>query len=348
MQQQAITLRFRLDVGTGGPATPLPRAKLHVCVREPGGATDVLSRTEQLTAVAPGAEIPVALTAEEARGLPADTDLEVLACLRWPGAKGTYQATSTQTVVVASRVQVRDRGDVVGTPVELTDMNRFRSFWNKVWTSPTTGGGPEALPLWGLDAALRYSVIATSGDRANGLMETRLQEDPAQEGLRAQTRGRIKSGLEVSVSELNKLLPLWPGEQPLAVDDLAAFSARGWLAGQGGDAVAQVRMEGKRGTRGLLWAVPVVRLRTFTLAQATEVDPYGQAVATQDRSVHFPVVESVRLLGLASLRDASEAGESADVGTQDVPATYRFDGYDVVLNNLIGLEPAAPLPRAGG
>ena len=326
----------------------MPRAKLHLCVREPGGLTDVLNRTEQLTAVTPGAEIPVKLTAEEAQGLPADTDLEVLACLRWPGAKGLYQATCSQTVVVASRVQVRDRGDVVGTPVELTDMNRFRGFWNKVWTSPTTGGRPRGAPAVGAGRGPALLRRRHPGDRGNGLMETRLQEEPGDEGLRAKTQGRIKSGLEVSVAELNKLLPLWPGEQPLAVDDLAAFAARGWLAGQGGDAVAQVRMEGKRGTRGLLWVVPVVRLRAFTLAQATEVDPYGQAIATQDRSVHFPVVESVRLLGLASLRDASEAGESADVGTDAAPATYRFDGYDVVLNNLVGLEPAGPLPRAGG
>ncbi len=345
---QALTLRYRLDVGTGGPTTTLPRAILTVCVREPGAATEVCRHVERLTGVAPGAELKVALTADECGSLPCDVDLEVLACLRWPGARGTYQATSSQTVVVTSPVQVSQRGDVVGSPVELTDMNRFRGFWNKVWTSPATGGGAEALPLWGLDVAMRYSVVTVSGERGNGLMETRLQQEPVEQGLRAQTTGRLKSGLEVSVQELNKLLPLWPGQQPLSDADLAAFAVCGWLAGQGGDAVTQVRMEGKRGTRGLLWVVPVLRLRAFTLSSATDVDPYGQLVGTQDRVVQFPVVESIRVIGLASLRDAEESGEAADVGTSEAPATYQFDGYDVVFQNLVGLEPAQPLPRAKG
>jgi len=54
------------------------------------------------------------------------------------------------------------------------------------------------------------------------------------------------------------------------------------------------------------------------------------------------------VLGLASLRDAGEPGEAADVGTGDAPAAYRFDGYDVILQNLVGLEPARPIPRTAG
>jgi hypothetical protein len=179
-------------------------------------------------------------------------------------------------------------------------------------------------------------------------MDARLQEQPGEQGLRATTRGRLKSGIEVGAAELNKVLGLWPGEQPLSAADLAAFTAPGWRAGQGGDAVTEVRMEGKRGTRGQLWVVPVLKLRTFTLATASDIDPYGQVTATQDRSVHFPVVETVRVLGLCSLRDAGEPGEAADVGTAETPAAYRFDGYDVVLNRLVGLDPAQPLPRAKG
>jgi hypothetical protein len=344
-REQSPTWRFRLDAGATAPTTPLPRAILHICVREPGGAQDLMARTERLTGLTPGSEIKVALTANEFGALPADTDLEVLACLRWRGRKGTYQSTCAQTIVVASRVQVRDRGGLVGSPVELTDMNRFRSFWNKVWYSQ--GSADEANPLWGLVAALRYSVVITPGGRGNGLMAARLKEQPAEDGLRATTRGRLKSGIEIDVAELNKLLPLWPGEAPLSADDLAAFTAPGWRAAQGGDAVTDIRMEGKRGTRGALWVVPVVKLRAFTLASASDVDPYGQVVATTDRPVHFPVVESVRVLGLGSLREHDERG-AADVGSADAPAQYRFDGYDVIVNQLVGLDPAQPLPKAQG
>jgi hypothetical protein len=337
---QAPIFRFRLDVGSGGPTTALPRAILDLCVREPGGAHDLVRRTERLTALAPGSPVAVTLTADEAASLPADTGVEVLACLRWRGTRGTYQATCSQPVVLGSTVLLRERGDVVGTPVELTDMGRFRGFWNKVWTSaaPTS-------KMWGLDLALRYSVVTTASERGNGLMESRLQQptaDQPDEALRVVTRGKLKSGLEISVTELNKLLPLWPGEQPLAVGDLAAFGTPGWLAETGGDVVTQVKMEGKRGTSGQLWVVPVPRLRSFSLSQVTDVDSNGQVTATTDRTVHFPVVESVRLLGLCSRRDGGDAG---DIESSEAQPTYRFDGYDVVFNQLIGLDPALPAPK---
>ena len=340
----APTFRFRLDVGNGGPKTPLPRAILDLCVREPGGAHDLVRRTERLTALAPGSPVAVTLTADEAASLPADTDVEVLACLRWRGTRGTYQATCSQPVVLGSAVLLRERGDVVGTPVELTDMGRFRGFWNKVWASAT----PDTSKMWGLDLALRYSVVTTASDRGNGLMESRLQQpaaDQPDEVLRVMTRGKLKSGLEISVAELNKLLPLWPGEQPLAPGDLAAFGVHGWLAGTGGDVITQVKMEGKRGTSGQLWVVPVPRLRSFSLSQVTDVDPTGQVTATTDRTVHFPVVESVRLLGLCSRRDGEDAADTESPAAQ--PA-YRFDGYDVVFNQHVGLDPALPARKVAG
>jgi hypothetical protein len=340
---QAPTFRFRLDVGTSGPTTPLPRAILDLCMREPGGAHDLLRRTERLTALAPGSPVAVTLTADEAASLPVDTDLEVLACLRWRGTHASYQASCSQPMVLGSAVLLRERGDVVGTPVELTDMGRFRGFWNKVWASATL----DTSRMWGLDLALRYSVVTTASDRGNGLMESRLQHpttDQPDEALRVTTRGKLKSGLEISLAELNKLLPLWPGEQPLPAGDLAAFGTLDWLAGTGGDVVTQVKMDGKRGTTGQLWVVPVPRLRAFSLSQVIDVDSNGQVTATTDRTVHFPVVESVRLLGLRSSR--ADGGDAADVS--EAQPAYRFDGYDVVLNQLVGLDPALPVPKAAG
>jgi hypothetical protein len=342
---QAPTFRFRLDVGTGGPTSPLPRAILELCIREPGGAHTLVHRSERLTGIVPGTLVTVTLTSQEATALPADSPLEVLACLRWRGSRSTYQATSAQPIVMGSAVLVRDRGDIVGDQVELADMGRFRAFWNKVWASAT----PDASKMWGLDVAMRYSVVTTTSDRGNGLMEAKLQQPPGgqpDDQLRVTTSGRLKSGLEVSIAELNKLLPLWPGEQPLAADELAAFGATGWLAGTGGDLVTQVKLDGKRGTSGQLWVVPVPRLRAHTLSRIADVDPSGQVVSTTDRTVHFPVVESVRVLGLCSRKDDGDPDDTAD-GERGA-ATYRFDGYDVVLNQLVGLEPARPLPKAGG
>ncbi|MGW9168577.1 hypothetical protein [Agromyces sp. NPDC055658] len=328
---QAVTLRFRLDVGTDGPTTPLPRAVLDVAIGEPGGSTRLVERTQRLTGLAPGTPISVALTPAELAALPHEVDLEVTASLRWPGRSSVYQASSATRIVLGAVRSVRARGGVAGEPRELTDMARFRSFWNRVWASTDADDGE--LPLWGFDAATRYSVVLTAADRGNGLMQTRSELRPQGEGVRRLTAGRFKAGLEVSVHELNALLPLWEGGQPLAPEVVAAFAAPAWLAAQGGDAVANVRFEGRRNTRGVLWAVPVLGLRSFTLASATEVDPYGQVLATADEEVRFPVIEAVRLLGLAASVDEESAEPTA--------SGYAFDGYEVVFETKAGLEPAS-------
>jgi len=163
-------------------------------------------------------------------------------------------------------------------------------------------------------------------------MQTRADLRPPEGGMRALTNGRLKAGIEVGVHELNGLLPLWEGVQPLAPSVLEAFTAPSWMATQGGDATVNVRFEGRRRTRGVVWAVPVIGLRTFTLSSAAEVDPHGQILATADEEVRFPVIEAVRVLGLASSADGETAEPSA--------SGYGFDGYDVLLDTKVGLEPA--------
>ena len=332
VRDRAVGLRFRLDTGPRGPRTPLPRAILDLFVREPGGH-DLLNRTERITDLLPGVEHRVELTQAELSAVPPDTAVEIFAQLRWRVGSKIRQSTSVQPVVFGSGRHVTGTGELVGEPVELTDMARFRPFWNKLWSSPLP---TDDRPLWGLDVAVRYSVVFSSRESGNGLMETRLSASPPEDGLRQTTAGRMKSGLEVVTAELNKLATLWPGQQPVDAEALTAFSSPAWLASQGGDAVHQVRFDGRRGTRGLLWAVPVPTVRAFDIARPQEVDAQGQVLSTTSEQVRFPVIESVRFLGLVT----TESEDRTPQGASDGP-TYEFSGYEVVHDVLVGLEPAA-------
>lgn len=328
---QSVTLRFQLDVGSTGPVSPLPRAILDVVVREPGAATTLLTRTERLTQVKPGTPLSIRLTSTELALLPREVRLEVTATLRWPGRAGVYHAGCSSGIVLAGARSVAARGATVGEPRELIDMARFRSFWNRVWA--TTELESDEQPLWGFDAALRYSVVLTGSDRGNGIMSTRANLRPGDGGLRVVTGGKIKGGIEIGLRELNTLLPLWDSEQPLAADVLEAFAGPAWLASNSGDATFNVRFEGRRRTRGLLWAVPILGLRTFTLASPGDIDPFGQVLSMTSQDVRFPVIEAVRLLGLRTTID-EETPEPTTSG-------YRFDGYEVAYEAKEKLQPAS-------
>ncbi|MCD6640273.1 MAG: hypothetical protein LT071_10230, partial [Nocardioides sp.] len=340
VRDRAVSLRWRVETGAGGPATPLPRAILRVVVRRAGAGPDLLQRDERLTDVAPGSEVGVQLEPTALEALPADAELEVFAQLRWPTAAGSRQCTASQVVVLTGGAYVVAAGAPAGERVELTDMTRFRPFWNKVWSStPPT----KERPLWGIDVTMRYSVVLTA-DPANALMEVRALAGEAQGGLRATTTGRMRSGLQVSVHELAKLRALWPEAAPIDETTAAAFAAPAWLASQGGDAELAVRFDGRRHTRGLVWVVPVPALRTFTVARPQDVDPRGQVLAVTTSEVTFPVVEAVRVLGLVSTSGAGAddggTGDGEDQAADGPGSAYAFEGHQVVSDTLVGLEPA--------
>lgn len=342
-RDRVIRLRYRLDTGADGPATPLPRALLTVTATAAGAP--VLTRTERVVDLAPGAEVGISLTPEDLAAVPSHTPVEVSAQLRWPGRRGTYQCGCAQTLLLVAGRTVSARGERVGEPVELTDMTRFRPFWNKVWSSPEPT--PER-PLWGVDLTLRYTVVVTDAD-SNGLMETRHRDEPTESdhtSLRAVARGRLKSGIEVSVRELAALLPLWSDAGPVDEETLAALGSAAWRATQGGDTTVTVRLEGRRSSSGALWVVPVPALRRFTVSSVAETDPHGQVVSTRDETLLFPVVESVRVIGLVSSDDSGPAETVPDEGAG--ASGYAFAGHETALDLLVGLEPAVPAGASHG
>lgn len=325
-KNRALTLRFALDTGSAGPTTELPRSILHLAVREPGGLADLCSVSERMINLSSGKEMRVELPPADVAALPADTPLELRATLRWPGAATTYQASYSSMIILRGARVASTRGTLVESGMELTDMARFRPFWNRLWSYD----GPD---LWGLDAMIRYSVIFSSTDRGNALMTTRtLLEDPRPNGLRVEAAGRMKGGMEASINELNRLLPLWPGQTELSAEELAPFAAPSWIAAQGGDAVLSARFDGRKGTQGQLWAIPIVSLRSFAITSPTEIDPFGQVIATTTSNTSFPTIEAVRLIGLVSNPDAG--------GAEPTESGFAFEGYRVALETTAGLEPA--------
>jgi hypothetical protein len=325
-KNRALTLRFALETGSAGPTTELPRSILHLALREPGGLTDLCTVSERIINLTSGKEMRVELPPADVAALPTDTPLELRATLRWPGAATTYQAGSSSMIMLRGARVASTSGTSVGGGIELTDMARFRPFWNRLWSY-------DGSQMWGLDATIRYSVIFTATDRGNALMTTRsLLEDPRPDGLRVEAAGRMKGGLEAGIHELNRLLPLWQGETELTTEELAPFAAPSWIAAQGGDAVLSARFDGRKGTHGQLWAVPVLSLRSFTIASPTEVDPFGQITATTTSSTRFPTIEALRLIGLVSNPDAG--------GADPTESGFAFEGYRVALETTAGLEPA--------
>jgi hypothetical protein len=258
--------------------------------------------------------------------------VSLLAEIRWLTTSGSERrALGSQDAVFVERLFVKSRGDSAGPERELTDMNRYRPFWNKVWQSPTP---IEGKTLWGLDVTMKYTVLLTETAHSNGLMQTRLSSPPdgSSDELRMQTSGRMKAGIECSVEELAKLATLWDGEPLLDADHVAAFRSASFARQASGEAVIGVKLDGPRDERGLVWVVPVMQLVDHTLGAVKTVDDNGQVTATDDEHAHFPLPVAIRILGLRS----GDSGEAS--GSGDEPE-YHFDGYRVEHSEKVALTP---------
>lgn len=297
-------LQLQLQLKTAGPPkSPLPKAIVRIILRDaadPSVQCEKIFKQKNLSANAP---VSFSFTQGELAHLPANKTIAVLAEMRWTTKTGAeYKALGSSEIVLVNKYFFQEQGGAVGEEKELTDLKRFRAFWNKVWESPAldVARGGEKKYLWELNVNTKYTVLLSAAE-ANGLMQTKLlrgKEDA--ESLSETIEGRMKAGIELSISELNKLLPLWDGEAVLGPEKLEALQSSDFLKNNSGEFVYNLKLKGRAGERGMIWVVPVFKLFEGTLSTITATNDAGQVTATSTEKVHFPLPTSARLLGLKS------------------------------------------------
>jgi hypothetical protein len=326
------TLQIKLAVGDPVPRAPLPRAIARVLIKDPQDQRVLAEKVVKQRDLQPNGTVAVPFTADQLAAVPTGRPVSLLAEIRWrvPGG-AERKALGAQDAVFVERLFVKSRGANAGPEHELTDMGRYRPFWNKVWESPTVADGKT---LWGLNVTMKYTVLLTPAEHSNGLMQTRISSAPdgTTDELRMQTSGRMKAGMECSVDELAKLSSLWDSEPLLDADHLAAFRSAGFATQNAGEAVTALRLDGPRDERGLVWVVPVMQLVDYTLGAVKTVDDHGQVTAVEDEHAHFPLPVAIRILELRSggIGDASSGGDEPE---------YHFDGYRTDHSEKVALIP---------
>jgi hypothetical protein len=132
-------------------------------------------------------------------------------------------------------------------------------------------------------------------------METKILRGPVDEhSLSERTEGRMKAGIELSIAELNKLMPLWDGEPALERDKLEAFNTAVFAKNHAGEFLYNFTLKGRAGERGMIWVIPIFKLFDFTLHTIQRTDDAGQVVAVAEEQVRFPLPVSARVIGLKS------------------------------------------------
>jgi hypothetical protein len=302
-----MQLKVTLAVKEPAPKSPLPKAILRFVFKDGAGKSVLFEKSFKQKDVPANSPVAFNFTQEETARLPANKSIAVLAEMRWLTKSGRqFKALGSAEIVLVDRYFLKEQGAGVSAEKELTDMKRYRPFWNKVWEAPTLsrdGDEEDKRYLWELNVSAKYSVLLSAAHEENGLMATKvLRGEKDEESLSAKTEGRMKAGVELSVAELNKLLPLWEGEAALERDKLEAFMTEDFAKQNAAEFVYNLRLKGRAGERGMVWVVPVFKLFECTLNAVSKTDEAGQVVAMAEEKVRFPLPVAARVIGLKSQR----------------------------------------------
>ena len=307
-REHGVQLRLRLVIAPPVPTSNLPKAILKLVFQDSGDKSPLLEKTFKLKDVAANSDLSLAIGTDELANVPSQRPITAYAELRWlTGVPGSESVAIGKTgMIFVDKCFVKQQGSAVGPEREPRDMNRFRSFWNKLWESPVLdeAGSRRERPaqvLWELDVNAKYSVLLSAEHDANGVMETRLLEERADpQDISQRTQGRLKGGVELSIAALAQLLPLWDDAAPLAPEQLTALAVKPVVLANASELIYRLKLHGKAGQRGIVWVVPVFRLVEFTLGRVRDTDDSGRVTGAVDETVRLPLPVAARIIGVKS------------------------------------------------
>jgi hypothetical protein len=298
-------LQLKLQVKTANPPkSTIPKAIVKIILQDAADQSIRFEKVFKQKDISANAPLSFAFSQAELVHLPANKNISVLAEMRWRTRNGAeYKALGSGEIALVNKYFFKEQGAEAGVEQELTDMKRFRPFWNKVWESPTLDAsrGGEKKYLWELKINAKYTVLLSATHDANGLMQTKLlRGKPDPESMSETIDGRMKAGIELSIPELNKLLPLWNGQAALDPQKLEALQTVDFAKNNSGELLYNLKLKGRAAERGMIWIIPTFKLFECTLGTVAKTDEAGQVVATSEEKVHFPLPVSARVIGLKS------------------------------------------------
>ncbi|MBS3913268.1 MAG: hypothetical protein KG003_02125 [Bacteroidetes bacterium] len=295
-----IKFPIALNFPGKAPSTNLPKAIFKLIIKNKDKIE--FEKVYKRVNINPAENIFLELSDTEQNKLSTDTRLDLFVEMRWLSPKNKeYKCLGSDQFVFAKDMVVKSLTRSNEPVKEPKDMNAYRAFWNKIWDSRTEGDKT----FWELDVSLKYHVLQAKGKNSNGILESKmLLQNPESETITQYFNGKMKSGIQLSISEVNKLLPLWSGKTPLNANLLAALDNSKCVSDAFHlEAVTSLKLKGKKIQKGIIWALPCFALADITIGKIKETNANGVVTSIAEEVISFPIPQSIRILGLKTRQE---------------------------------------------
>lgn len=287
-------VRVELPTLKNGAAPVLKPAILQLQVKDHDTLDVVLEKRFDIPAVTASGPLPVTAHIEvgEVARLSRNKTYLVSLALVWKTRNGEKRGAVITTRMDLAGPATFDRVNVSGPVIDLSDPVRFRDYWHKVW-----GGRLDS-------DAKRYAVEVTYliapapvGRAENARLETETRMQRRENSLHT-IGGRIKSGMELSLVALNRLLTtIKVNAKPLDADELAALDQPEFREQLNLMARKPIELRGRTDESVAIWAYPAMRLASVVLVVPAEIDANGHVTKLEEKTVTLPMPALLHLIG---------------------------------------------------
>ncbi|MGQ0648553.1 MAG: hypothetical protein ACT4P7_13390 [Gemmatimonadaceae bacterium] len=283
-------IAFALEVKT---PRPIPEATIAVLVKHPETRAILARQTVGVSQVTTG-KLPkrVALSGKELDALHTGEEYLVCVYLTWKNGKGKVIGTSRTQMITLIGEYVFDRVED-GVVVPLNDVAKYRPFWHRAWQ------GSFSKELYKVDFEGKYYYILEPDRPANAPVETAVSLERGDAHVK---KGRLKSGLTISLGALNALIPLISNGAPLGAPQLSALHSSDFVSRFNTAARFSAALSGKPGVSAALWIYPEVKLHEVVLFKAASTDADSHVRELVEERVRFPIPVSIHVIGARSTR----------------------------------------------
>lgn len=206
-----------------------------------------------------------------------------------PGRKQRLGTSMTQMITLVHDYCF-DRIEGTAETVALSDVDRFRSYWHKVWQGDLSSKRRRLT----LDCKYYYTLERDRTVLARMETLTRIQQT-----RETRQEGQLKAGMMLNPERLNELLGQISDHEPLNDDQLAALFNTDNVSLFNALARTDVEFKGRRGSTVALWVYPEFKIQRILLKQATEIDDNGHVTELEEHPVYFPMPTKAHFIGVS-------------------------------------------------
>lgn len=291
-QDQDIAFPLKLET-----PQPVKKARLQLLIKHPKTLKILIEQNYQIESATSGTlNVVPRISKEHLKKLALNEEYLVCVSLVWQGrSKKTQQVkrlgTSTIQTFTLVGEYLFDRVENAGEAIPLNNVEKFRSYWHKVWQGDLT----ENVRRMNFDCKYYYALETKRTENARMETVTQVLEEDL-----AGRKSRLKSGLIMAPYVLNELLGQISQHPRLSSSELSALMAPEFRKRFNYAARTQVKFQGRPRDTVALWIYPEVKLQQIILKQAENTNAHGHVLGLKEHPVYFPMPATAHFIGVST------------------------------------------------